>query len=175
MSLDTISLLNTSNQACRLKLEVNSDEFVSQSKIDEAMSVIDSLDFKPISFKLEKEYGWSRESLDRAVPLYKQWLVLQLYYSELSFAPSELVDEYWHMHILDTRKYIEDCQFVFGYYLHHYPYFGLTEVENAETLKKGFDLTKRLYQHHFGHSSLGMGDYKTASCGCRSGNGGSCR
>jgi len=163
------------SKSINIKVGISDSEFVSQAKIDEAMGVVESLDFTPISFKLEKEYGWSKESLDRAVPLYRQWLVLQQYYSELSFAPSELVDEYWHMHILDTRKYMEDCQFVFGYYLHHYPYFGLTETENAETLKKGFELTKKLYKHHFGHSNLGMGDYKSAACGCRSGNGGSCR
>lgn len=43
MSLDIISLLNASNQACRLKLEVNSDEFVSQSKIDEISAVVERI------------------------------------------------------------------------------------------------------------------------------------
>jgi len=158
-----------------LRVEINDSQFVEQKKIDEVMIVINSIDFTSISYKLEKEYGWSKESLMRAEPLYKEWLSLQSVYKHLSFAPSELVDEYWHMHILDTRKYMEDCQFIFGEYLHHYPYFGLTKNEPKKMLDQGFKLTKKLYKHHFGHDNLGMGDYKSASCGCRSGNGGSCR
>lgn len=35
--------------------------------------------------------------------------------------PNKQIDEMWHEHILDTRKYSDDCQTVFGYYLHHTP------------------------------------------------------
>ena len=167
------SLINTDRT--QLKISIKEDEFVSQKNIQNTMYLLNSISFETISFKLEKEYMWSSEATCRALVLYKQWLALQKYYPNLSFAPSELVDEYWHMHILDTRKYMEDCALIFGEYLHHYPYFGLTEVENQDTLKEGFELTKKLYLHHFNHSNLGMHDYKSAACGCRSGNGGSCR
>lgn len=167
------SLINTDRT--QLKISISEDEFVSQKNIQNTMDLLNSISFETISFKLEKEYMWSSEATCRALVLYKQWLALQKYYPNLSFAPSELVDEYWHMHILDTRKYMEDCALIFGEYLHHYPYFGLTEVENQDTLKEGFELTKKLYLHHFNHSNLGMHDYKSAACGCRSGNGGSCR
>lgn len=167
------SLINTDRT--QLKISIKEDEFVSQKNIQNTMDLLNSISFETISFKLEKEYMWSSEATCRALVLYKQWLALQKYYPNLSFAPSELVDEYWHMHILDTRKYMEDCALIFGEYLHHYPYFGLTEVENQDTLKEGFELTKKLYLHHFNHSNLGMHYYKSAACGCRSGNGGSCR
>jgi len=168
-------ILKSSITEVPLKVDVSNEEFVSSENMDEVMFVINSIDFTSISYKLEKEYGWSKEALMRAEPLYRQWLGLQAFYKDLSFAPSELVDEYWHMHILDTRKYMEDCKLIFGEYLHHYPYFGLTENEPKEILDRGFKLTKKLYRHHFGHDNLGMGEYKSASCGCRSGNGGSCR
>lgn len=168
------SSLITTNRT-NLQLIIKEGEFVNQNEIENTMNLINSISFETISFKLEKEYMWSSEATCRALVLYKQWLALQKYYPNLSFAPSELVDEYWHMHILDTRKYMEDCALIFGEYLHHYPYFGLTEVENQDTLKEGFELTKKLYLHHFNHSNLGMHDYKSAACGCRSGNGGSCR
>ena len=158
-----------------LRVDVDIKEFVSSEKMNEIMFIINSIDFTSINYKLENEYGWSKEALIRAETLYKEWLGLQVFYKDLSFAPSELVDEYWHMHILDTRKYMKDCQLIFGEYLHHYPYFGLTENEPKEMLDKGFELTKRLYHYHFGHNNLGLGEYKSASCGCRSGNGGSCR
>ncbi len=35
------------------------------------------------------------------------------------------MDEVWHAHILDTRRYAADCDCVFGEFIHHYPYFGL--------------------------------------------------
>ena len=104
MSLDTISLLNTSNQACRLKLEVNSDEFVSQSKIDEISAVVESLDFTQMNDKLENYYGWSKEDVMLMNGYYKKWLIIHACYPELSTAPSEKLDEYWHMHILDTKN-----------------------------------------------------------------------
>ena len=122
------SLINTDRT--QLKISIKEDEFVSQKNIQNTMDLLNSISFETISFKLEKEYMWSSEATCRALVLYKQWLALQKYYPNLSFAPSELVDEYWHMHILDTRKYMEDCALIFGEYLHHYPYFGLTEVEN---------------------------------------------
>jgi hypothetical protein len=155
-------------------LEISNEEFVSQAKIDEAMAVVDSLDFTPISFKLEAEYAWSKESLTLALPLYKQWLVLQSCYDDYSIAPSTFVDEYWHTHILDTRKYMEDCQLVFGEYLHHFPYFGLRNEQDAKELSKGFELTKKLYKHHFGVEYLGD-NVKEAGCGRCSGGPNSCR
>merc|ERR1712159_408136 len=39
-------------------------------------------------------------------------------------AASKLVDIVWHEHIIDTKRYMADCDFLFGRYLHHYPCFG---------------------------------------------------
>ena len=166
--------LGSEEVALNKKLKIADTEFVSQDKIDETMAVINSLDFTPISFKLEAEYGWSKESLSMALPLYKQWLALQACYKTYSIAPSTFIDEYWHMHILDTRKYMEDCQLVFGEYLHHFPYFGLRNEQDAKELNEGFELTKKLYQHHFGVQHLGD-NAKEAGCGRCSGGPNSCR
>ena len=59
--------------------------------------------------------------------------------------------------------------------IHHYPYFGLTDHETEKDLENGFELTKKLFKHHFGISDLGYNSKEAASCGCRSGNGSSCR
>jgi len=166
--------LGTNEVTLNGKLEIDGTEFVSQEKINEIMAVVNSLDFTPISFKLEAEYGWSKESLSLALPLYKQWLVLQASYESYSIAPSTFIDEYWHMHILDTRKYMEDCQLVFGEYLHHFPYFGLRNEQDAKELNEGFELTKKLYAHHFNVENLGD-SAKEAGCGRCSGGPSSCR
>lgn len=151
------------------------NQFVNQSLVEETFEKVNTLNFVPHCYKLEKEYGWSNEKINHSVKLYKEWLTLQVHYSNLSFAPSELVDEFWHVHILDTRKYMADCEIINGAFIHHYPYFGLTEQENEDVLESGFQLTKALYKHHFNREYLGYEGQLLASCGCRSGNGGSCR
>ena len=173
--LQNTSYLNHNvNTPLNKQLKIDSSEFVSKNKIDEITILVDSLDFTPISFKLEKEYGWSSESLSMAVPLYRQWLILQACYETYSIAPSTFIDEYWHMHILDTRKYMEDCQLVFGEYLHHFPYFGLRNEEDEKELHEGFELTKKLYKHHFNVEYL-ADNAKEAGCGRCSGGPSSCR
>lgn len=162
------------NTPLNKQLDINTSEFVSQNKIDEIMSLVNSLDFTPISFKLEKEYAWSKESLNIVIPLYKQWLVLQACYNTYSIAPSTVIDEFWHMHILDTRKYMEDCDLVFGEYLHHFPYFGLRSEQDEKELNEGFELTKKLYKHHFNVDYL-ADNAKEAGCGRCSGGPSSCR
>lgn len=145
-----------------VKLEL--DEFVPQEKIDEAMAVVNSLDFSQMNDKLENYYGWSKEDVVLMNDYYKKWLVIHACYPELAIAPSAKLDEYWHMHILDTQKYMEDCQLVFGRYLHHYPYFGLEG--DKEDLNKGFELTRKLFMHHFGHDLTGPAN-PCASTSCR--------
>jgi len=145
-----------------VKLEL--DEFVPQEKIDEAVAVVNSLDFSQMNDKLENYYGWSKEDVVLMNDYYKKWLVIHACYPELAIAPSAKLDEYWHMHILDTQKYMEDCQLVFGRYLHHYPYFGLEG--DKEDLNKGFELTRKLFMHHFGHDLTGPAN-PCASTSCR--------
>lgn len=158
-----------------INVDISDERFVESSAIDAIMKRVDSLDFTPHGYKLQKEHGWSESKINYTISLYKEWLVLQVLYEDLSFAPSELVDEFWHIHILDTRKYMNDCNTIKGEFIHHYPYFGLTEQENEQVLESGFRLTKKLYLHHFNHCDLGFEGDLAASCGCRSGNGSSCR
>lgn len=163
------------NSRAEINTVIDESSFVEQSTVDSIMSRIDTIDFTPHGYKLEKEYGWSVSKINYTIKLYKEWLALQALYENLSFAPSELVDEFWHVHILDTRKYMNDCNLIKGEFIHHYPYFGLTEQENESVLESGFTLTKKLYLHHFGHCEMGFEGNLAASCGCRSGNGSSCR
>jgi hypothetical protein len=158
-----------------INTEIDDTKYVAQDMIDRIMSRVNCLDFTPHGYKLEKEYHWSSEKINHAIKIYKEWLVLQVFYENYSFAPSELIDDLWHIHILDTRKYMSDCNSIKGEFIHHYPYFGLTDQENESVLASGFELTKKLYMKHFDHDDLGFEGDHAASCGCRSGNGSSCR
>lgn len=60
------------------------------------------------------------------------------------------VDEIWHHHILDTRQYFRDCLQIFGYYFHHYPYFGIRGEPDKQNLDLAFDVTQELHEIEFG-------------------------
>ena len=164
MTKKDLYLSNGEEAILNAKLELSSEEFVSQEKIDEAMIIVDSLNFIQMNEKLVSFYSWSKEDVSLMSDYYKKWLVIHACYPELKTAPSMKLDEYWHMHILDTKKYMEDCQIVFGEYLHHYPYFGL-EGDKAD-LDSGFELTKKLFQHHFNHGLTGLAN-PCSSTACR--------
>src|SRR5688572_19376486 len=96
--------------------------------IQEIVAAIQALDLEPIKFKLmdpDEGKGWSRETAEHMEGEYKKFLTLLVKYPEATIAPSKDVDAFWHGHILDTMKYAEDCERVFGYFLHHFPYFGM--------------------------------------------------
>ena len=119
---------------------------------DQIIAKIHALDLAPIKVKLmdkEEGHGWSREYADRIEIEYKRFLTLLVKYPEASIAPSKDVDKFWHGHILDTLKYAEDCNHVFGYFLHHFPYFGMRGDEDAANLAAAAATMNRLYHQEF--------------------------
>jgi len=122
---------------------------------EQVIAAIQALDLDPIKFKLmdpEEGQGWSREYVDQMAIEYKRFLTLSVKYPEETIAPSKDIDKFWHGHILDTMKYAEDCQNVFGYFLHHFPYFGMRGEEDAANLAEAGKTTNRLYEKEFGEA-----------------------
>ena len=141
-------------------------------------TTIENLDLEPIKFKLVMEKGWTEEEANEIERQYKGYLHLSKKYPMAPLVPSEQIDEMWHTHILDTHKYMEDCDAVFGYYLHHFPYFGIRGPEDAENLDTTFQATKRLFKNELGISVGGKADASTcesSKCGsCSGGDSGHC-
>ncbi len=117
-----------------------------------SMVVIDQLDLGPIKVKLMRDEGWSVEQVNLAEKWYKRFLFLNFMYPSTSLVISKTLDKFWHHHILDTQKYAEDCQKVFGYFLHHFPYFGMRGDEDAKNLSDAFANTKKLLIQGFDES-----------------------
>jgi hypothetical protein len=114
---------------------------------------VDAIDFAPIRFKLMDEAegeGWTEDQAFAAERAYKVFLILNAKYPRRSVVPNKVIDTYWHYHILDTAKYAEDCQCVFGYFLHHFPYFGMRGAEDAANLARAFSETKKLFEAEYG-------------------------
>ena len=142
---------------------------------------IDQLDLGPIKVKLmEKEEGegWSVEQVNLVEKWYKRFLLLNLRYPSVSIVPNAIIDTFWHFHILDTYKYAEDCQKVFGKFFHHFPYFGMRGEADANDLKEAFIETKDMFFAEFGESlsELPKAFYMPGnSAKCKAGNCRSCK
>ncbi|HRH24829.1 MAG TPA: hypothetical protein PLQ20_00620 [Candidatus Paceibacterota bacterium] len=139
---------------------------------------IETLDFTQLKSKLmdkEEGKGWTAKMCDAVEVLYKQFLFIILKYPGREIVPTKQIDDFWHAHILDTRRYISDCKSIFGHYIHHYPYFGLRGEEDAKNLQNTFSETKKIWKKEFGADmpvnslsavcGTGGGKCKTSVCG----------
>lgn len=121
--------------------------------LDQTIAAIQALDLTPIKFKTtckEDGYGWSADHADTMEVAYKRYLILHAKYPEMTLAPDREIDRFWHMHILDTRKYASDCEASFGHFVHHFPYLGLRGEEDAKVLQTAFVKMQALYAQEFG-------------------------
>jgi len=120
---------------------------------EQMVEAIFALDLDPIKVKLmdKKEgQGWSRAKADAVELEYRRFLALTVKYPDAAITPNTDVDKFWHSHILDTMKYAQDCQEALGYFLHHFPYFGMRDEEDAVKLSIAATYTKALYEKEFG-------------------------
>jgi hypothetical protein len=118
-------------------------------------AAIAAIDLDPIKVKLMRAddgKGWTREQADTVEIEYRRFLYLMKMFPHEPTAPLVDVDTFWHYHILDTMKYAADCEQVFGYFLHHFPYVGLRGKEDAEALVQMGERMQVLYEQTFGES-----------------------
>lgn len=125
---------------------------VSPEDIAVALEKVDAIDLAPINMKLRHEEPgfWSDERIAGTERDYRRFLALNLVRPGALFSVDKALDEYWHQHILDTRKYAADCETVLGYFLHHYPYFGLTDAQEHQANVELFAETQDLWEQAFG-------------------------
>jgi len=121
--------------------------------INNLFNAVTQLDLTPIKTKLmhvQSGEGWSQEKTDAVEKEYRRFLCLMKIFPEEHIAPLMDVDTFWHYHILDTMKYAEDCQQVFGYFQHHYPYVGIEGGEEGQQLRlDSGDRMRELYERTF--------------------------
>ena len=123
--------------------------------LEEIKEYIFNMDMSMIFFKMTDEECagdlgllWDDEDAAFAINQYRQYLYLIRKY-DTNISPTLAIDAVWHNHILDTRKYVQDCQAIFGHYLHHFPYFGSRDEEDRKHLEMAFENTKMLFKKEF--------------------------
>jgi hypothetical protein len=142
------------------------------SRLKQVIADIESLDLEPVKFKIsskEEGYGWTSEHTDRIELAYRRFMMLRAMHPQLQLAPTRDIDAFWHAHILDTRKYAEDCQHIFGEFIHHFPYLGL--LGDEDKLENAATSLRELFVSEFGedvpdNNHRGVaGDTAAAFCG----------
>lgn len=121
---------------------------------------IAALDLDPIKVKLmhqESGEGWSLEKVNAVEFEYRRFLYLMKIFPAEATAPLFDVDIFWHYHILDTMKYAQDCEQVFGYFLHHFPYIGLRGEADLLAHQRVGERMKELYEETFGEDYIRAG------------------
>jgi len=143
------------------------------------------LDLTSVRTKVIEKLGWPSDQAESVEQEYKRFLyaLTQKGREEIISPPSQEVDEFWHQHILDTRKYRDDCQKLFGHYMDHIP--ALTPAHQAEADER----RRRVYADHRidstdfysgdvdamdGGSSGGYESHQAQGHGGDSGHSGSC-
>lgn len=128
----------------------------------QAAERIDALDLEPIVYKLMHphpgEQAMTLADADRRVEAYRRHLKLCAWYPDQPVVPSQLADEAWHAHILDTAKYALDSEAVFGRFMHHFPYFGLRGDDDIAAWRAAAGQTRDLHAVHFGTVAAAAAD-----------------
>jgi hypothetical protein len=128
------------------------------SKTDIAIwELIESIDLEPVResyIKLLRERKMNsrvlkmslKEYVSNSELAYKRFLFLCKKYPKAAIVPSLAMDDFWHKHILFTQKYADDCDKIFGRFLHH----GPANKNNAAETKKNWKASKDLFEKEFG-------------------------
>jgi hypothetical protein len=122
--------------------------------VEKVIAAIHALDLEPIKLRVmdpELGEGWTREYAESIERAYRNYLTMLVKHPEdlEDIVVSKEVDEFWHTHILYTMKYTEDCERVFGRYLHHNPHSRERTPAEVEARAASIEKTRSLYQREF--------------------------
>lgn len=115
---------------------------------------IESLDLSGIKKRivLKRELPLNALQVDIIEKWYKRFLYLFYRFPDKPLAVSKIIDDYWHLHLLDTWGYQRDCDVLFGKFLHHNPYVGLNGEDDIKTLQETYEYTENLMFAEFGEN-----------------------
>ena len=125
--------------------------------VEQVIAAIHALDLESVKVRAmdpELGEGWTREYAEGIEQGYRNYLTMLAKYQDHAedILLSKDVDEFWHTHILQTIKYSEDCESVFGTYLHHNPHVGERKPEDLQKRAALVEETRRLYRQEFGNA-----------------------
>lgn len=124
------------------------------------MGKLKALNLSPIAAYLMKPqngYGWCWRQALQAIGRYKTFLFVCYLYPQIRLVPTQEIDCVWHAHILHTRRYRQDCQWLFGYFIDHEPdsaIGGEAEGQNEDAAFVQTQTLLALFEGYFQTSTL---------------------
>lgn len=123
--------------------------------VADVIAAIRALDLESVKARVtdpELGEGWTQEYAEAVEGAYRNFLTMVVKYQgdAEDILPSKDVDEFWHTHILQTMKYADDCQAVFGTFLHHNPHVGKLTQADLEKREEHAEKTRMFYEREFG-------------------------
>jgi hypothetical protein len=127
---------------------------LEQTVFDQAIETTNAWNFELAVEKIieVKNGQWNLSRAEAAVRNYKRYMAVTKALGGVQLVPNGDIDEIWHMHILDTRAYMRDCNELFGEYLHHYPYFGMLGEKNRQQWLEAQSDSESLWREIFNES-----------------------
>lgn len=102
----------------------------------------------PFSARLARENGWSRAYTARVITEYRRFVFLAVVAGH-PVAPSDQVDQAWHLHLLYTKSYWKRfCNETLNTPLHHDPTEG--GPEERDKFRRWYEKTLESYRAIFG-------------------------
>jgi hypothetical protein len=136
--------------------------------IESVMAKMQTIDLGMVKLKLmdaDEGPGWSEQHASVMELRYRRYLCMLFLDPQGSVVPTRDIDLVWHQHILDTRAYAADCERVFGYFVHHFPYFGMRDDQDAQDLLDSFEQTNGTYRELFGEDYCSSSsDHDAGTC-----------
>jgi hypothetical protein len=124
------------------------------SALDQTFSSkLQELDLELIKKQLMQS-GWTRQQTTWAINRYKMFLSVVYLHPHTPLVPTQEIDIVWHCHILHTRKYFQDCQMLFGRFIHHEPDVQASRQAKQLALDAAFTQTTALLVQYFGEAAL---------------------
>jgi hypothetical protein len=95
---------------------------------------IAALELDAVRDKATKRHGWDEGKAKVLESEYRDFLILLAENDGKTISPwSDDLDLFWHEHILDTRKYAQDCKSIFGHFIQHDPHIEKRPYRHEET------------------------------------------
>lgn len=89
------------------------------------------------------------KNIVKLISRYFAFLYLNHHYSRIRLVPTREIDQIWQQHYLNSNRYIDDCQFLFGHVVPYVSYVNLYETDRPTWLRN-YALTQVLFRKHFG-------------------------
>ena len=113
----------------------------------QAFSFDDPAAVTPFSAKLAATENWSASFTKKAIEEYRKFILLCCI-SPSGAAPSQVVDEVWHLHLTYTQSYWTDfCKNTLGKDIHHFPSTGGDQQDDKH--RAWYSETLQLYRQVF--------------------------